>query len=283
MDHRRRQQLWYVIGDLISSELVWLCFLIFRWVVYDGRVEFLEDVLIPAFDFRLPLVVYPMVCLCVYYLSGYYLRPFQKPLWREFLRTFVSAAIISLLFFFVIIMFIALPIYFYPFLCEKCWKGKTLGKHVMNIHVVNLDGSRPSTGQLLIRWLLFLVDGLLLGPSIGILSIIFTRNSQRLGDLAAGTVVVRTKDYAKMHIRLQDFLFNNPNYRPFYTEAANLSWRQAETIARVLHEPMDINHRRQLIPQLAQQVQQTLNITPVMPPEQFLQTIVNDYYYYDVR
>ncbi|MBR5688328.1 MAG: RDD family protein [Prevotella sp.] len=183
----------------------------------------------------------------------------------------------------VIIMFIALPIYFYPFLCEKCWKGKTLGKHVMNIHVVNLDGSRPSTGQLLIRWLLFLVDGLLLGPSIGILSIIFTRNSQRLGDLAAGTVVVRTKDYAKMHIRLQDFLFNNPNYRPFYTEAANLSWRQAETIARVLHEPMDINHRRQLIPQLAQQVQQTLNITPVMPPEQFLQTIVNDYYYYDVR
>ena len=104
MDQRRRQQLWYVIGDLISSELVWLCFLIFRWVVYDGRVEFLEDVLIPAFDFRLPLVVYPMVCLCVYYLSGYYLRPFQKPLWREFLRTFVSAAIISLLFFFVIII-----------------------------------------------------------------------------------------------------------------------------------------------------------------------------------
>lgn len=181
------------------------------------------------------------------------------------------------------ILFDFLVIALYPLVCEKYWNGKTVGKHLMNIHVVNLDGSRPSTGQLLIRWLLLLVDGVMLGPCIGLLSIIFTRNSQRLGDLAAGTVVVRMKDYSKMNIRLQDFLFNNPNYRPFYTEAANLSWRQAETIARVLHEPMDLGRRRELIPQLAQRVQQTLNITPVMPPEQFLQTIVNDYYYYDVR
>ena len=67
-------------------------------------MELLEDVLIPAFDFRLPLIAYPLVCLTVYYLSGYYLRPFQKPLWREFLRTIVSAAVIALLFFFIIII-----------------------------------------------------------------------------------------------------------------------------------------------------------------------------------
>lgn len=104
MNLRRKQQLWYVIADLISSELVWLCFLIFRWIVYDGRVKMLQDALIPAFDFWPPLIVYPLVCLVVYYLSGYYLRPFQKPLWREFLRTFGSAIVISLLFFFIIII-----------------------------------------------------------------------------------------------------------------------------------------------------------------------------------
>lgn len=104
MTLRRKQQIWYILADLISSELVWLCFLGFRWIVYEGRVELLEDVLIPAFDFRLPLVAYPLVCLTVYYLSGYYLRPFQKPLWREFLRTFISAAVIALLFFFIIII-----------------------------------------------------------------------------------------------------------------------------------------------------------------------------------
>ena len=104
MTLRRKQQIWYILADLISSELVWLCFLAFRWMVYDGRVEWVEDVLVPAFDFWPPLVAYPLVCLLVYYLSGYYLRPLQKPLWREFLRTFFSAAVISLLFFFVIII-----------------------------------------------------------------------------------------------------------------------------------------------------------------------------------
>lgn len=104
MNLRRKQQLTYVLADLISSELVWLCFLAFRWLVYDGRVESLDDVLIPAFNFWPPLIVYPIVCLIVYYLSGYYLRPFQKPLWRECMRTFASAFIISLLFFFIIII-----------------------------------------------------------------------------------------------------------------------------------------------------------------------------------
>lgn len=104
MNLRRKQQLWYILADLISSELIWLCFLGFRWMVYDGRVETVADILVPAFDFWLPLLVYPLVCITIYYLSGYYLRPFQKPLWREFLRTFFSAVVISLLFFFIIII-----------------------------------------------------------------------------------------------------------------------------------------------------------------------------------
>ena len=104
MTLRRKQQLWYIVADLLSSELVWLCFLLFRWIVYEGRAEWIGDALVPAFDFWPPLLIYPFVCLFIYYLSGYYLRPFQKPLWREFLRTFFSAAVISLLFFFIIII-----------------------------------------------------------------------------------------------------------------------------------------------------------------------------------
>lgn len=104
MTLRRKQQLLYLTADLISSELVWIVFLGFRWMVYEGRVEVLEDVLIPAFSFWTPLVAYPLVCLVVYYLSGYYLKPFQKPLWQEFMRTFASALIIAMVFFFIIII-----------------------------------------------------------------------------------------------------------------------------------------------------------------------------------
>ena len=104
MTLRRKQQLTYVIADLISSELVWICFLGFRWMVYEKWVDSLDEVLVPAFSFWPPLVIYPLVCLVIYYLSGYYLRPFQKPIWRELIRTLISAAIISLLFFFIIII-----------------------------------------------------------------------------------------------------------------------------------------------------------------------------------
>ena len=113
MTLRRKQQLGYILADLISSELVWLCFLGFRWIVYEGRAEWIGEVLVPAFDFWHPLLVYPLVCLMVYYLSGYYLRPFQKPLWREFLRTFVSSAIIALFFFFIILRYHRVVFLFY--------------------------------------------------------------------------------------------------------------------------------------------------------------------------
>ena len=178
---------------------------------------------------------------------------------------------------------IILPPLLYPFICENYFKGQSIGKRVMNIRVVNLDGSRPTGGQLLLRWLLLLVDGAMLGPSIGLLSIIFTRNSQRLGDLAAGTTVIRTRDYTAAGIRLYDFRFNDPNYRPFYPEAANLSWRQVETIADTLHAYQVTMRRSELTAALAQKVQQLLGVRQVMPPAQFLQTIVNDYYYYDVK
>ena len=104
MSPHRRQQLTYLIADLISSELVWLCFLWFRWLVYDGKVFGIDTLLIPSFSFYPPLIAYPIVCVCIYYLSGYYLRPFRRRLSAEFFKTLISAVIIGLIFFFIIII-----------------------------------------------------------------------------------------------------------------------------------------------------------------------------------
>ena len=56
------------------------------------------------FNFYLPLLLYPIGCLVIYYLSGYYLRPLRKRYSREFRRTFVSSLLITLGAFFIIIM-----------------------------------------------------------------------------------------------------------------------------------------------------------------------------------
>lgn len=103
-NRRKKQQLLYVFIDILSSLLVWGCFLIFRWLVYDGRVFSIDSVLVPMFNFYTPLIVYPIGCLVIYYLSGYYLRPLRKPYLRELRRTFVSALIISFGAFFIFII-----------------------------------------------------------------------------------------------------------------------------------------------------------------------------------
>ena len=101
---RKKQQLLYILVDILSYLLVWGSFLIFRWLVYDGRVFSVDSVLIPMFNFYTPLIAYPIGCLIIYYLSGYYLRPLRKPYLRELRRTFISALIISFGAFFIFII-----------------------------------------------------------------------------------------------------------------------------------------------------------------------------------
>lgn len=103
-NRRKKQQLLYILVDILSSLLVWGSFLIFRWLVYDGRVFSVDSVLIPMFNFYTPLIAYPIACLIIYYLSGYYLRPLRKPYLRELRRTFISALIISFGAFFIFII-----------------------------------------------------------------------------------------------------------------------------------------------------------------------------------
>lgn len=185
----------------------------------------------------------------------------------------------SLAIFFLVIGAIAMLLY--PLLMERFCHGQTLGKMLMGIQVTSLDGSRPSLSQLLLRWLLLIVDGPMLG-SIGMLSIIFSKNSQRLGDLAAGTTVIQKNGYAQLHIRLDDFQYDMPGYVPSYPAAANLSWRQTELVSRVLFSPKTPQRWNNLAA-LSTKVQQTLQITAHQPPEPFLHTILNDYRYYAGR
>lgn len=100
----RKQQLLYILVDILSSLLVWIAFLGFRWLIYEGKVFSVDTILIPMFDFYRPLLLYPLGCLVVYYLSGYYIRPIRKEYGKEFRLTFVSAIVIALGAFFMIII-----------------------------------------------------------------------------------------------------------------------------------------------------------------------------------
>lgn len=81
-----------------------MCFLLFRWLVYEGRLFTMESVVIPAFSFLQPLLLFPLFSLVIYYLSGYYTRPLHKRAATDLRVTLISSAIISLCSFFAIII-----------------------------------------------------------------------------------------------------------------------------------------------------------------------------------
>ena len=79
----------------------------------------------------------------------------------------------------------------YFVLLEWLWQGQTVGKRLYGLRVIRDDGAPAGFVAVLIRNLIRIVDFLPAFYGLGLLMIIFTSRSQRLGDLAAGTYVVR--------------------------------------------------------------------------------------------
>ena len=79
----------------------------------------------------------------------------------------------------------------YFIVLEWLWEGRTLGKRMFGLRVISADGSPASFTAVLIRNLLRIVDFLPAFYGLGLLAIVLSSRSQRLGDLAAGTFVVR--------------------------------------------------------------------------------------------
>jgi uncharacterized RDD family membrane protein YckC len=76
---------------------------------------------------------------------------------------------------------------------EAVWSGKTLGKLVMRLRVVDARGGPVSVSQAIVRNLVRLVDFLPFYYAVGAVTMFINQRGQRLGDLAAGTVVVRER------------------------------------------------------------------------------------------
>ncbi len=78
----------------------------------------------------------------------------------------------------------------YYVLFETLWNGQTPGKRLAKMQVVRLDGTPISFTESAIRNVVRLVDFLPLGYGIGAIVMFFDPQSRRLGDMAAGTLVV---------------------------------------------------------------------------------------------
>jgi uncharacterized RDD family membrane protein YckC len=80
---------------------------------------------------------------------------------------------------------------YYP-LFEFFWQGRTPGKRAQRLRVMRTDGQPAGGAAILVRNLIRILE-VFLFPFLAVISMIVTARAQRLGDLAAGTVVVRDR------------------------------------------------------------------------------------------
>src|SRR5277367_5455215 len=85
----------------------------------------------------------------------------------------------------------ALVIYFlYHPILEVAMRGRTPGKRMAGLVLVRRNGGAPGTSALLIRNIFRLIDGLPAFYVLGLVSCFITANRVRIGDMAAGTLLV---------------------------------------------------------------------------------------------
>jgi uncharacterized RDD family membrane protein YckC len=94
--------------------------------------------------------------------------------------------------------------YGYFALFEIIWRGQTPGKRAIGLRVISVSGRPITPLQAILRNLLRIVDQLPALYAIGIISVLVSARNQRLGDLAAGTVVVREQTTQALQVPAQE-------------------------------------------------------------------------------
>jgi len=165
---------------------------------------------------------------------------------------------------------------FYDLAAEIFFNGQSLGKFIMKIKVVSIDGARPRLGQYVMRYIFRAVDFVLTLGVGAIISVSLTENKQRIGDIVAGTTLVKTK----LHNTSDELNYINTevDYEPVFTEVLLLK----DQDVALIHEVLKNYHKTgnyALLDNMGNRIKDHLGV--VLPERmtmyKFLDTILKDY------
>jgi uncharacterized RDD family membrane protein YckC len=204
---------------------------------------------------------------------------------------------------YLILMF--LPILLYHAVLEITMNGKSVGKKIMNIQVVNENGGKPSISQFLIRWMIRDVWFLLLliiaiqtlqtdNKSEGVFIIIFvlayfitdivlvvsSKKGQRIGDILAHTILIRTNSRTS----IEETVFQEvaDTYTPSFPQIMQLSDKDINAIKSILETARrkgDFN----MAATASEKIKAHLKIDSPMSPFDFLDVLLKDYNYLSIK
>jgi len=192
---------------------------------------------------------------------------------------------------------ITIPVMFYHLIFELVLNGRSPGKMLMGLQVMNIEGASPTLSQYVLRWMLcapnYMVAGLVLmaNPLMlfmmtmflgfiylpGIIAIAVTAKSQRLADLAAGTVVVDVR----RKINISETIYvavDEEDYTPLFPQVLTLSDKDLNGIRNLLSTKPS-KERDNYMLRVAYRIEEVLQVKMNGEPVIFLQTLLKDYNY----
>lgn len=179
-----------------------------------------------------------------------------------------------------LIIMITFPIHIYTLVCESLMEGQTFGKKIMKIRVVKIDGYQASFGDYLMRWVFRLVDVFISSAAVGLLTMIISKNNQRLGDISTGTAVIALKNEVNISHTILENL--EENYIPAFPQVVALSDNDMRIIKENYQKALKVDDTV-VITKLSNKIKEIISVE-INPTEyterKFIQTIIKDYNFY---
>lgn len=176
-----------------------------------------------------------------------------------------------------LLIILSLPVLLYHFLSETFMNGQSLGKRIVGIKVVKTDGTQAGIGSYMLRSLFRIIDVQLLNGLVAIICIPVSEKSQRLGDMAAGTTVIRKNASATLR---DTILYREiPDYKILFEQVSLLSDKDIAIIKEILTHSIEYNKPEHLAA-LAKKVKTKMGVSTALKDDYFLNTVLLDYSHY---
>jgi len=176
-----------------------------------------------------------------------------------------------------------LPVFLYHLICEILMNGQSLGKKILKIKVVKIDGTQATFITYFIRWIFRLVDVMFLFGGISTLVIILNGKGQRLGDIAANSTVIRLKNNLK---ETGIFVTLPENYTLVFATVNRLNDSDIATVREILNFLKESHHSVNSL-RMAEQARSALEakmgVRSELETEKFLISVIYDYNYIHTR
>jgi uncharacterized RDD family membrane protein YckC len=170
-----------------------------------------------------------------------------------------------------------LPVMFYSLYMHILFNGRTIGKMIMKTRVVKVDGTPVHWSNYLTLWMLRIVDLWLFWGCVGVLTCLFSEKRQRVGDMAAGTVVISTKNRVKItHTILEEV---EEAYDPTFLTVTQLTDKDVRLIKETFQIAIKSKDYKTLN-LLRKKVAGILEIESELYDKQFIEIILKDYHYF---